>query len=94
MHRKKDVLNSVRDCTHDHVHRDSPSIIRVQYVHSGIKCDRPFSWNEKDKEFLLKIGFDMSESIYWLTVIHDNLMRYSFDTVQVNTRVRGDNTCP
>lgn len=48
---------------------------------------------KNDKEFLTKIGFDMSESIHWLIVINDNLMRYSFDTVQVNTHVRGGNTC-
>lgn len=48
---------------------------------------------KNDKEFLTNIGFDMSESIHWLIVINDNLMRYSFDTVQVNTHVRGGNTC-
>lgn len=48
---------------------------------------------KNDKEILTKIGFDMSESIHWLIVINDNLMRYSFDTVRVNTHVRGGNTC-
>lgn len=28
-------------------------------------CDVFILWNEKDKEFFLKIGFDMSECIYW-----------------------------
>lgn len=28
-------------------------------------CDMFILWNEKDKEFFLKIGFDMSECIYW-----------------------------
>lgn len=48
---------------------------------------------KNDKEILTKIGFDMSESIHWFIVINDNLMRYSFDTVRVNTHVRGGNTC-
>lgn len=48
---------------------------------------------KNDKEFLTKIGFDMSEYIHWFIVINDNLMRYSFDTVRVNTHVRGGNTC-
>lgn len=81
------------DCTHD-LKRDFPSTIHTYIVCTvGSEwCDMPISWNEKDKEFLLKIGFYMSECIHWwTTVINFNIMRYSFDTVRVNTQVRGDN---
>lgn len=52
----------------------------------------PISWNEKDKEFLLKMGLIWVNvfigELLWLIF---NIMRYSFDTVRVNTQVRGDN---
>lgn len=72
------------DCTHD-LNNDSPSTIHTYIVCTvGSEwCDMPISWNEKDKEFLLKIGFYMSECIHWwTTVINFNIMRYSFDTVR------------
>lgn len=81
------------DCTHD-LKRDSPSTIHTYIVCTvGSEwCDVPISWNEKDKEFLLKMGLIWVNvfigELLWLIF---NIMRYSFDTVRVNTRVRGDN---
>lgn len=81
------------DCTHD-LKRDSPSTIHTYIVCTvGSEwCDVPISWNEKDKEFLLKMGLIWVNvfigELLWLIF---NIMRYSFDTVRVNTQVRGDN---
>lgn len=81
------------DSTHD-LKRDSPSTIHTYIVCTvGSEwCDMPISWNEKDKEFLLKMGLIWVNvfigELLWLIF---NIMRYSFDTVRVNTQVRGDN---
>lgn len=55
-------------------------------------CDMFILWNEKDKEFFLKMGLIWVNvfigELLWLIF---NIMCYLFDIVWVNIWVRGDN---